>query len=790
VVILKSILSIALSNILKKKAQSIMLFIIITVSAVSFGSSIGVLASINSPFEKTFNDLKGPHDTFILDSKLYNSTEIRDWWKKNKSVEAVSDLIPCVVASSPYLNGKMLDSGFFLSEMVNSTKRINDLKIIEGSKSDSPKDNEIWIPTGIAYNKGMSVGDNIRITVPGGTKTFKISAIIVDPIFSSQMINPVRVWVASGTLQKIYPKEALNSSFLSVRYLDIKDSVKIWEEFESFIGAPFSGFKFSYEIISLSFTMLYQIIGIVLLIFSLILLFITLYIMFSTVSDAVLSDYKTIGTLKASGFTPFNIIWIYVSHIMLISVFAIPIGLLASTFVIKILSGSLMKILGIANTNLQVWTILISVFFIMMFVMGLSAFISSKKAGNVKAADAIRYGEPPQRFKNKRSGTKIYSSLPMGISLGINQIMAYKRQILFSFIIFFVTAFVTVLSINSLESIKKMSENRTEFGFDSSDIIVESKGTKFGVDNSKILSWLKSDSRVKDVLASSYISSGVIPKDFQNASMSIIGVCYDGDMSKMDLKTTDGKNPANDKEIALARNTSKKYNKKVGDTFNLYIEGKLLEFRVSGIYQGINNMGQGYRITYNAVLKANKEFEANEILVKFIDDTDITAFTADLKKGFGNGIDVTATEKAFKGIMDPIVSNMALAVLFVSIIFISVLIVTLVSSTTLFIHKNKKIFGIYKAIGVTPNQSRLSIIFKNLIITVIAGSLGILTSLLILPSVMSLMCQSMGVINFPFIINSLQTAAVLPLMMILNFISSYIPSGRILKINARVLTSE
>lgn len=787
---MKSILGIALSNIVKKKAQSIMLFIILTVSAVSFGSSIGVLASINSPFEKTFDDLKGPHDTFMLDSKLYNSTDIRDWWTKNKGVETVSDLIPCVTSGTPYHNGKMLDVSFFLSEIASSQKRINDLKIIEGSKTDSPKPGEIWIPTGIAYSKEIKVGDSIKITVPGGTKTFKISAIIVDPIFSSQMINPVRVWVTQGTLQRIYPKDALNSSFLSVRYFDMNDSAGVWEEFESFLGAPFSGFKFSYEIISISFTMLYQIIGIVLLIFSLILLLITLYVMFSTVSDSIVSDYKTIGTLKACGFTPLNIIWIYVCQIMLLSVFAIPLGLLASNIVIKVLSASLIKILGIANTNLHSCTILVLVFFVMMFVMGIAALISSKKAGNVKAADAIRYGEPPQRLKNKKSGTKIYPSLPISISLGINQIMAYKRQILFSFIIFFVTAFVTVLSINSLESIKKMSENRTEFGFDSSDVMVESKGIKFGVDNSKVISWLKSDARVKDVLASSYITSAVIPKDSKNASMSVIGVCYDGDMSKMGLKTMEGANPANDNEIALAINTGKKYNKKVGDIFNLYIEGKLMKFRVSGIYQGINNMGQGYRITYNAVLKANKEFEANEILVKLNNSTGISPFTTDLKKSFGNGIDSTSTEKAFKGVMDPIVSNMALAVIFVSIIFISVLIVTLVSSTTLFIHKNKKIFGIYKTIGVTPNQSRLSIMFKNIIITIIAGSMGILASLLILPSVMSLMCQSMGVINFPFIINGLHTASVLPLMMILSFISSYIPSGRILKINARILTSE
>lgn len=789
---MKSIFDIALANILKKKAQSIMLFIIIAVSAISVGSAVGVIASIDSPFEKMFYDLKGPHNTFILDSKLYDTDKIKNWWQKNDRVEAVSDLIPCITVMNPYLNDKMLETGFFLSEMVSSKNRINDLKVIEGFASDSPKENEIWIPTGIAYAKGMKVGDNVKITVPGGTKTFKISAIIVDPIFSSQMINPVRVWVASGTLGKIYPKEALNANFLAVRYLNEKDSVRVWQDFEEFIGAPFSGFQFSHELIAMSFTMLYQIIGIVLLIFSVILLIITLYIMFSTVSDSIVSDYKTIGILKANGFTPVNIILIYVFQIMMISIIAIPLGLILSNFVIKILSGNLIKILGIANTNLQVWTILIAVFFVMMLIIGISALITSSKSGKVRAADAIRYGEPPQKFKNKRGGTKIYASLPISISLGINQIMAYKRQILFSFIVFFVTAFVTVLSINSLESIKSMSKNRTEFGFDSSDITIESKGMKFGVDNKKVLSWLKSDKRVSEVLASSYITSAVVPKDDQNSSMSMVGICYDGDMAKMELKTIEGKNPVNEKEIALAINTSKKYNKKVGDNFKIYIEGKLLEFKVSGIYQGINNMGHGFRITYKAILKTNNEFEANEILVKLKDNNkdNITAFMTDLKKDFGNSLDASATEKAFKGIMDPIVNNMGMAVIFVSIIFISVLIVTLVSSTILFIHKNKKIFGIYKTIGVTPSQSRLSIIAKNLIITIIAGSIGVVVSLSILPSIMTLMCTSMGVINFPFIINGLQTAAVLPLILIISFLSSYIPSSRILKINARILASE
>ncbi|MDP4094586.1 MAG: FtsX-like permease family protein [Bacillota bacterium] len=779
------------SDIRKKKVQSILLLIVILISTIGFATSAGILSSINSPFEQTFNTLKGPHVTLAMDSKINNVTGIKNWWDKQNGIESVTDLMKCVIASGPLVNGKKLNTDFYLSETTGSMNKINKLQVVEGTKDDKPGVGEIWLPTGVAYSNDVKVGDKISIDIPGGKKeSFKVSAIVVDPIFSTQMMNPVRVWLAPGTLQKIFPEEALTNYLMGIRFLDKNDESKYLSKFEDFLGAPFSGFIYDYETVKMSFTFLYQIIGMILLIFAVILILVTLYILYSIISDSVVSDYRTIGILKSTGFTPGNIISIYMLKTLLVAVVSIPVGIFVSSFAIKKLTDNLMKILGVSNSNVSLISLFLVVFIIMMAVIALSAFLSAKKAGRVKPAEAIRFGEPPEKYKKKKSGARISKRLPLSISMGVNQLLAYKRQILFSFIIFAVTAFVAVFGINSYESIKQMANDRTSFGFDSSDLTIVSGGKNYGIDNSELVSWLKADKMVEKVLPSRYITTGVIPKDSKNPSMSIIGNCFDGDMSLMDLKTIEGRNPARDDEIAIATNTSTKYNKKIGDRFDLYLEGKLLQFKVSGIYQGINNMGQGYRITYGAMKRANPEYELSDMLVKLKNPDDSKSLTDAVSKRFGSNVNVMSTEESFNNVMKPIIDNMGIAIVFVMIIFIAVLAATLASSTILFIHKNKRIFGIYKTVGLTPNQARFSIVSRNLIIALAAGIIGTLLSLYVLSPAMTMICKSMGIVQYPFVVNVLGTVAAVPLMLVLCFVSSWLPSGQAAKVQSRILLNE
>jgi putative ABC transport system permease protein len=787
----RSIIKMAFTNLKRKKLQSLLIGIIIMVSALIFTTSLGILGGINSPFEKMHKKQNASHLALIFDKNMHNPDEIAAWWKSQSEVSSISSVMQLAMIENPIKDGKKVETQFFMAEIPKSITTHDKLTIVEGKKKECPASNEIWVPTALAYSRGIHIGDKLDIPVPDGKKRLIVSAIVVDPLFSTSMINPTRAWVASGVLNQWFPAKSLNNVFIGVRYNDLSKEKVLWDRFQKFLGKPFSGIKFTYSLFSMAFLMMYQLIGVMLLVFSVILLLIALYVLSSSIKDAVISDYKTIGILKSEGYTPGNVILIYTLQMAIVSLLSIPVGIALSTFAIKKVLESLMKSMGMVDVNMNLSSIFALAFIILFTLILFSTFISSGKAGKVKPAEAIKYGAPIEDLisRNKKS-SGILRKLPVITYIGTNQLLASKRQIVFSFITFLAAIFVIVIGINSYYSLQKTAENSSFVGFDDSDVTIVKKVKTVSMDNKDIQVKIQSDSRVKNVLQAGFLLTGVIPSDSSNAAFNIIGDDYDGNMDGVGFQNIEGKSPVNEDEIALATNTAKTYNKKPGDYFNMYVEGKEIRFKVTGIYQSFNNMGQGYRIQTKAVKKVNPSYEPDMFLVKLKDSKDTDAFISDMDKEFGDSIDAKKTKDLFSQVMKPIVDNMGMAIVFICLVFIIVLVITIFSSSLLSINKQKRNFGILKTIGLTPVQVRLSIVVRYLLIGVIAIIAGLFSGLVLTPVLLTAMCSSMGIISFPTVTNLIQTVMVIPFSLILAFICSWIPSGQIMKINSRTLVSE
>lgn len=780
----------AFTNIKKKKIQSILIAVIILVSALIFSSAMGILSGINSPYEKVHTKLNASHLIFLFDNHINNPDEVENWWKSQDQVASVSSAMSLSVVSGPKKNGKKIETEFYLCDIPQSIKTHDKLLMVEGDEKDSPGTDEIWIPTAMAYSNDIKVGEKLEITVSSGTKVLTVSGIVVDPIFSTTMINPTRAWVAPGTLSALFTGDKLETSFLGVRLKDLKDEKMLLDKFEDFLGKPMSGFRINYTTLKMAFLMMYQIIGAVLLLFSVILLLIAMYILSSTITDTVVTDYKTIGILKTQGFTPKNVVLIYVIQMAILSLIALPVGICLSNFVITTIMQSLVKSLGIADLDMSLIPIFLTAFFILLGLICFSAFLSARKAGRVKPAEAIKHGSLNEElFSRKTRRPSSMWRLPLISYLGINQLLSSKKQIIFSFVTFCVTVFAMITGINCYNSLKNISTNSTFVGFDNSDITITKKeAAKLSV--SELAQRLKADKRVRFALQTDYIGTGAVPADKNNSAMSIIGTNYAGNMDELGFENIEGKNPTDENQISIGTSTAKMYNKEVGDDFSIYIDGKLLSFKITGIYQSFNNMGQGYRMQTSAVKRATPSYEPNTFLVKLKDGQNKSEFIRDMEKLFGDSIDARITSDMFDSIMNPIMNTMGMSLVFICCIFLVVLVITIYSSSILSIHKLKKNFGIFKTIGMTPVQVRFLVVVRYLIVGIIAIIIGTAAGLYLTPVLMTAMCSSMGVVSFPMSVNILQTILVIPFALILALASSWFPSGQILKINPRSLVLE
>ena len=782
---MKSVLMMSGANIRKRKVQSILVLITIVMTSLLLATAIGILDSINDPFQTMFEQQKGSHLTLQVSSRHHDLDQIVHWWQQQQAVDSVQLTPYYWVEDQVSHNGTLQSMGnLMLAAHPGGTLVQDQLQIVDGQEQTVPGENEIWIPTGYSYAWDIKPGDDLEITINGERKLLTVSAIIVDPQYSVSMMNPIRAWVPSS-LVKDSQTQAIDS-FIQIRFSDYSQYEPLWVDFESYLGSPLIGYILNYEGLQNSYGIIEGIVGAIMLLFSIIIILVAVSVITFTIANTIILDYKIIGILRAQGFSAGNVKSIYTLQYLLLALISVPLGIILSKPVVKEILSQLMKSLGIARLDASLFLPALLTSVTLMTIILVTAYWSSSKAGNIEPAQAIRSAAPVSKGgRGKRFDITTVMALPLSLLLGLKNTLTGKRHSLFMVASAAILAFVLAFSINTYNSVKSMEDNLAFWGFDNGDIFISRDSNLEKLSHQQVLAPLYADDRVVAAVANSALTTS-IPAQSGKSSTNVVVFAYAGDMDSIGIQNLEGKSPARDNEVSLSFLTARKYDKSIGDMIELFIEGSTDNYLVTGIYQSINAMGLGFRIQESAITKINPEFLAETYSVKLQDGVDSRSFINDIRQEFG-GYNIRTASDSGEINLSSITGYMALIVLTLSIIFMAVAFVIIFNATLMSIYSDRKNFGIYKALGMTPVQIRMSIVSKVLALSLIGVALGLPLALILTPRVLSMLVMDMGLVNFPFDLTLLGTLSVVPLSIAVTFISSWIPSGRILKLNPRNL---
>jgi putative ABC transport system permease protein len=788
---MRSVLLTIFANLRQKKGQNILLMLMIAVTALLLSTSIAIFSRMKQPFEAMMERAEASQLLLMFDSRVHDVEDAADWWRSQPGVIGVQVLPYYEVKSNLMCNGKRIKSMVNVSERPFGKPAQDQLQIATGKEQANPGFDEVWLPTTFAAMNGIKVGDTVSIPTENGAAKMKVSAIVVDPQFSSPLMNPSRIWVAPGKLSQLFPFGDLSQVTLGVRFADYQQEPELWRKFQEFLQKPFLGYKLDYQMISTSNLFLYTFMAMILIFFAAVIVITILFIITNTVSGAILNDYKTIGILKSQGFTPGNITAIYAGQFVVLSVIAIPLGILASYLTTHLILTSLLKLLGTVNLSLSMWGPASLTFVILMIAITLAALASAQKAGKVKPTIAIRTGAPPQKLS---SGSLIkiasFKKLSVPVILGIKQVFSQRRKSFFLFLTTLVTVFVLAFSVNLYASVFSLGNNGAYWGWDNAQIRVTRLNVRFHITHEELMKQLTSDHRIQTVIPYNFILNAALPAVGTKAPLNLVGMAFDGDMDQIGMLNLEGCNPRLENEIAIAINTSKAYQKKCGDYLDLYLEGKRLTFLITGIYQSTNNMGQGFRIQYKAVKNVNPVFEPLWYAVNPRTGVKDELLVRELKKRYGSVLEVKLNSEATQEQVASLAGNIAGVVALLGIIFGALSFIIVFNGALMNIYEQKRDFGIFKTTGMTSAQMRWSIIYRIELLTGLSCLLGIPLALFIAPPLLGIMLSGMGIVKFPFVVSMIGTGAIVPLGMLLTGLAAWIPAGKIMEINPRTLIQE
>ncbi len=157
-----------------------------------------------------------------------------------------------------------------------------------------------------------------------------------------------------------------------------------------------------------------------LLVFGVLGLTVAVLIVANVVSGAVVSGLRDIGVLKALGFTPNQVLAVYLVTVCLPAVAGCATGIVAGNLVGPAILGDAFQLLG-GRFVIDPWVDAVAVL-AMPAVIGLAALASALRARRMPPAQAISAGSPTQAGRARRiqrwlSGTRLPRSVSLGLGL-------------------------------------------------------------------------------------------------------------------------------------------------------------------------------------------------------------------------------------------------------------------------------------------------------------------------------------------------------------------------------------
>lgn len=743
--------------------QSLLVGGSLLLAAMLLSSALGLLGGMHRPFDTMFDRLRASHILLFFDHQQNDVQQLTDWLEMQEEVASVNKPTPFYTINQLIYQGQEIDMQVQLTEHQEHHLGQDRVLIFKGNTKNHPDLGEVWLPNAIAEMYQITVGDTVGLPLDHGLYPLIVSATIVDPHYSNGLMNPTRAWVAPGSLPLFLPPGKLNQLMMGIRLNSAKDADALWarlhQEFD------YVGSNLQYRLFKSVFLSFYQIISVVLLVFSFLAMVVSGFIILATISNAILADYRQIGILKAQGFSPQNIVWVYIMQYVVIAFFSLPTGLLGSYFLTRALLGSLIKSIGLVNLEFSLAQPLLITFFGFLLLILLLTWFGSRKAGQIKAVAAIRFGHKPLQSTAKRGFSILHiTALPLTLKLGLSWLSSHRQRAFFMSCNWVFAVFMVVFALNISHSFKKMRAHQTLWGFENADLIVTRNTQKMiSLQHETFVKLLQQEDQIQSVTPFSY-HFATIPSNADQAPQDLVGKAYESGFKDTGLENLEGRHPESPNEISICIGTSQQYQKGVGDTFNLFVEGQMADFTITGIYQDISNLGQGFRLSSTAIKKLNPIYQPEQYALRLKTGTDINAFKRKLQEKFAETITIDLAMSKRKNIVG-IASNMRSSLILIALFFLSVLFIAIFNDTLLSLKSHSREFGIFKAIGMTPVELRTMLIYKNLGLSLPAILIGIPLALWLSPVLMGGLTGGMGLVNFPFIVNAWLTLGVIPMLL-------------------------
>jgi putative ABC transport system permease protein len=747
------------SNLKTKKTQNTVIAVILLLSALLLTTAAVVLTNTDGYFDDVHLSANGSHTLLQFENGLHDPEDVHAWWSEQEGVETTSLFRYVNLSQFIHEGREVANITLYMTNAGENPLASPVDRLIFADRehaSPFPEPGTIWIPTSLAYSQSIRIGDILGFKRAGETFSYRVSGIVVDLPFSQPFTVTARIWMNESDYARLTAAgDAQEKALMGIRFADPAKEQAHWGRFAEQFGTPFLETITDYTGLTSFYFLVGTVLGRLMIFMSLIMLAIALYTVSYTISDTILSGYRTIGIYQSLGMTGSRIARTYMLQYGLLALIAAIPGASAGYYGAEAILSMTMAYLRIGNEPLVAGFLPYAAGAV-LFVVALTvafAWLFASRARKIDPVQAIRYGTAEQRQPRAGSLGRTALRLPVELIIGLRRMRGNKGSALMAVLVSALTTAVLATGVLIYTSVKNLRP--PEWGYDNADISIEvMNGAQ--ADPDEIERALREHPSVDHVgrLGSVYAVPAEVP---EGVVLSGIHVSFmNGDLDRIGYATIEGRHPATGTEIALGARAAELLGKRIGDQVELYIQGRKAGYTVTGIYQAITNMSLTARLTADGIARLSlaEEPAAPLFFVRLKEGADPEAFIAEMRVRFGDEIFAASQETLIREVFGQAGAILIWPLLAMGLFILGIAYGIAYSVNRIHVKRDSRMLGIYRSLGMTAGRLRLAILSGTTLQTIAGVLLGLIIGTVFMPNLLDAMLKNYGIVEFPAVWNA------------------------------------
>ena len=703
---MRALLTKTLADIRRRRTQSAVVLLIVMLAAGTASLALTLLAQTTNPYDRAFDQLRGAHLQVALDGHAVTRDQ----------AAATAGAVGASASAVWPASGIDLQYGTARTSM-NLLGRddpggpVERLLVTAGRWAAAP--DEIVVTRSFAELAHLSVGDHVRAVDLAARPSLRIAGEVVDIDEAAAGTGTQTAWVTEAALPGLAPDG--NPGYRAVYRFATAPSAADLDRYRARLAAALPpgaiGASADYLLFRDAFSSTNGAVTVTLLAFSVFALAASAAIVVNLVSGIVLAAYREVGVMKAIGFTPGQVVAVFVLQMLAPAALGCAAGVVAGTLLSQPLLDGTARALGLPPEVHLAPHLGVAAGAGILVVVAVAATLPALRAGLLDPVRAMVLGTAPGGSSGVWLRRLLGGRVPRPLGMGAGDAFARPLRGALTALAVLVGVATVVFAVGLRATLERSQVGITHLGRVQMTVTREPAYP---------------DASVTATLAAQPETAGVVGSAFfqvhvPGVETPVVTTAFRGDSGRLGYFVLAGRWFRGPGEALAPRALLTDAHLRVGDTIAATANGQPLRLTIVGETYNLDNLGHSLFVDWSTYREVQPDAAPGSYLVSLRPGADAAAYARRVAATEPDFLSVQLTQSELIGPIQTIDSvTLALAVVLV-VIAVAGVFNTLLLST----RERVRDVAVLKAVGMTPGQVLAMVVTSAAVLAFAGGLMGL-----------------------------------------------------------------